>query len=116
MKKGQFKKEIWAIIVATALTEAVCGKKNMKRIVKRLNALNSWAVAEVWFRVYNAVNTTESVHSGDTEFENMPIVKEESLRILKMIRKKATTDTDYIYGRMKKIIICKFNKLKEESK
>lgn len=115
MKKGQFKKEIWAIIVATALTEALCGKKAMKRIVKRVKALNGQSATEVWLRVYNKIYIHKRVHSGEVEYENLPIVKEESRRIFKLIKSKEPVDLGTIRPRIVKIICSKLKKMRETS-
>ena len=115
MKKGQLLNEIWAILVVTALTEALCGRKSMKRIVKRIKALNAQSATEVWLRVYNNIYIHKRVHTGEVEYENLPIVKEESRRIFKLIKSKEPVDYGAIRPRMVKIICYKLKKMKEES-
>ncbi len=116
MKKGQLQKEIWAIMLVTALTEAVCGKESMKLIAKRLKALNHAAAQEVWLGVYNKIYIKRRVYSDEIEYRTLPIVKEERRRILKLIRSKATTDIRIYTGQMKKIIVGKIRIMEEESK
>lgn len=115
MKNNQFPNEIWAILLATAWTEAVCGKKSMKRIVKRIKALNGQAAEEVWLRVYNSIYIKKRLHSGEVEYENLPIVKEESRRIFKMIKSKEPVDYGTIRPRIVKIICYKLRKMEKES-
>ncbi len=115
MEKGNLPDEIWSILVVTALTEALCGRKAMKRIVKRIKALNGQSAAEVWLRVYNNIYIHKRVHSGEVEYENLPIVKEESRRIFKLIKSKEPVDLDAIRPRMVKIIVAKMKKMRETS-
>lgn len=115
MNNEQFPNEIWAILVVTAFTEALCGKKAMKRIVKRVKALNGQSATEVWLRVYNKIYIHKRVHSGEVEYENLPIVKEESRRIFKMIKSKEPVDFDAIRPRIVKIIVAKMKKMRETS-
>lgn len=115
MNNEQFPNEIWAILVVTAFTEALCGKKAMKRIVKRVKALNGQSATEVWLRVYNKIYIHKRVHSGEVEYENLPIVKEESRRIFKMIKSKEPVDLGTIRPRIVKIIVAKMKKMRETS-
>ena len=115
MKKDQLPKVLWAIMVVTALTEALCGRKSMKRIVKRIKALNAQSATEVWIRVYNNIYIHHRVHIGEVEYENLPIVKEESRRIFKLIKSKEPVDLDAIRPRMVKIICSKLKKMREDS-
>lgn len=104
MKKGQFKKVLWAIIVVTALAETVCGKKSVKRISKRLKVLDKMAEVEVWLEVYNTISSKENLSTGNSSFAHSPIVKRESRIILEKIKSKATTDINTLEERMKTII------------
>ena len=115
MKKGQIKEEIWAILLVTAFTEALCGRKSMKRIVKRIKALNGQSAEEVWLRVYNNIYIHKRVHTGEVEYENLPIVKEESRRIFKLIKSKEPIDYGAIRPRMVKIICYKMRKMEKDS-
>lgn len=87
----------------------------MKRIVKRIKALNAQAATEVWLRVYNNIYINNRVHTGEVEYENLPIVKEESRRIFKLIKSKEPVDLRAIRPLMEKIICSKLKKMKEES-
>ena len=115
MEKGNLPDVIWSVLLATAWAEAVCGKKAMKRIVKRVKALNGQSATEVWLRVYNKIYIHKRVHSGEVEYENLPIVKEESRRIFKMIKSKEPVDFDAIRPRIVKIIVAKMKKMRETS-
>ena len=115
MKKNQFPNEIWAVLLVTAFTEALCGRKSMKRIVKRIKALNAQSATEVWIRVYNNIYIRHRVHTGEVEYENLPIVKEESRRIFKLIKSKEPVDLDAIRPRIVKIICSKLKKMREDS-
>ena len=115
MNNEQFPNEIWAILVVTAFTEALCGRKSMKRIVKRIKALNAQSATEIWLRVYNNIYINKRVHSGEVEYENLPVVKEESRRIFKLIKSKEPVDFGAIRPRIVKIICSKLKKMREDS-
>jgi hypothetical protein len=115
MIKGNLPDVIWSILVVTAFTEALCGRKAMKRIVKRIKALNGQSAEEVWLRVYNNIYIHKRVHTGEVEYENLPIVKEESRRIFKLIKSKEPIDYGAIRPRMVKIICYKMRKMEKDS-
>ena len=87
----------------------------MKRIVKRIKALNGQSAEEVWLRVYNNIYIHKRVHTGEVEYENLPIVKEESRRIFKLIKSKEPIDYGAIRPRMVKIICYKMRKMEKDS-
>ena len=87
----------------------------MKRIVKRIKALNAQSATEVWIRVYNNIYIHNRVYTGEVEYENLPIVKEESRRIFKLIKSKEPVDLDAIRPRIVKIICYKLRKMEKES-
>ena len=116
MKELNFEKVLRAIVIATAMAEAVCGKKFMKRIGKRLKALNKMAEIEVWLGVYNRINPSKSVSIENSAFANSPIVAKESRYILEKILSKAKPNDDNREERMKNIIASKFEKIFNESK
>lgn len=116
MKKIQHEKVLWAIVVVTALAEAVCGKKFMKRIRKRLRVLDKMAEVEVWVGVFNEINPEKAVSTNNSAFANSPIVKKESRRILDKLKINVSTDIDTIHERMKKIIDRKLKDMEEETK
>ena len=87
----------------------------MKRIVKRIKALNAQSATEVWLRVYNNIYINKRVHSGEVEYENLPVVKEESRRIFKLIKSKEPVDFGAIRPRIVKIICYKLRKMEKES-
>ena len=111
MKKEQKKNVLWAIVVVTALAEAVCGRKFMKRIGKRLKALDKMAEVEGWVGVYNLINHEKRLSTGNSALSHSPLVMAESRLIVEKILGKYTDDHDALFERIKSIIERKFQKI-----
>ena len=88
MKKEQLEKELRALIVVSAMAEALCGKRFVKRISKRLRVLSDEAIPEVWLGVYNFICRDKTVHTGNVAIERSPIVRAETALILQKMNEK----------------------------
>ena len=117
MNKEKYLKVLWGIVVVTALAEAVCGKKYMKRIGNRLKVLDREAVIEVWVGVHNLIRPDKSISTGNSAFAHSPIVKAESQLIVDKITSRFNPKLPNLDARLKDIIKRKskniYNELKE---
>lgn len=116
MKKKKLAEVGWTILVVTALVEAICGKKFMKRIGKRLNVLDRNAEVEVWIGVYNQIYPEKKVSTGNTAFAHSQVVREEISHIVEKLESCDTPDADTLEERMNKIMMNKLKSLKEAAK
>lgn len=116
MKKEQYLKVVWAIVVITSVAEAVCGKKFMKRIGKRLKALDKEAVVAVWVGVYNQIRPNKSIKIGNGVFAHSPIVRKESQLIVDKITSRFNPDSGNLDDRLKSIISRKSKRIYNDLK
>jgi len=116
MKKKKLEEVGWTILVVTALVEAICGKKFMKRIGKRLNVLDRNAEVEVWIGVYNQIYPEKKLSTGNTAFAHSQVVREESHKIVEKLMSKETIDPDTVSERMNKIMMIKIKSLEQATK
>lgn len=116
MKKENFEKLAWAIMVVTALAEAVCGKKYMKRIRKRLNVLDCDAEVEVWIGVFNQICPDKKLSTGNTAFAHSQVVREEIIHIIEKLNSCDLPDAFTMDERMNKIMMKKIKSLKQVAK
>jgi hypothetical protein len=115
MKNVKYENVLWAVVVISSLAEALCGKKFMKRIKRRLRVLDKMAEVEVWVGAYNMINPEKSVSTGNSAFAHSPIVKAESRFILEKLESKVPSGIDTVDERMKKIIDKKLNRMQQLS-
>ena len=104
MKNEQYLKVVWAMVVVTSVAEAVCGKKFMKRIGKRLKALDKEAVVAVWVGVYNQIRPNKSIKIGNSVFAHSPIVRKESNLIVEKITSRFNPKSGNLDDRLKSIV------------
>lgn len=116
MKKENLEKVTWAIMVVTALAEAVCGKKFMKRIRKRLNVLDKMAEVEVWVGVFNQICPDKKLSTGNTAFAHSQVVREEISHIIEKLESCDLPDAFTMEERMNKIMMNKIKILKQVAK
>ena len=116
MKVEKFVELAWAIIVVKALVEAVCGKKFMKRISKRMKVLDFEAEAEVWIGVFNQVCPDKKLSTGNNALAHSQVVREESSNIFEKLKSTDTFDIDTVNERMNKIMIKKIKSFDEAAK
>lgn len=88
MNKEQFEKVLHALLVVSAMAEALCGKRFVKRISKRFRVLSDEAIPEVWLGVYNFICRENTVHTGNVAMERSPIVRAETALILRKMNEK----------------------------
>ena len=109
MNKEQLENVTCAVLYVSALAEAICGKRFIKRICKRLKVLNSEAVVEVWVGVHNSICSDNPVSTGNNAFAHSPIVKAESELILdKMLENQIKVD-DELIDKVRRISLRKVN-------
>lgn len=116
MKKEKIAEMAWAILIAQAFTEAICGKKFMKRIRKRLNVLDRDAEAEVWIGVMNQFHPDKRLSTGNTAFAHSQVVREEINLIVEKLNSCVLPDDDILEERMKRIIERKMNLIQQMNK
>ena len=114
MKKEQYLKVVWAIVVVTSVAEAICGKKFMKRIGKRLNVLGKDAVVAVWLGVYNQIRPNKSVKIDNGVFS--PIVRKESQHIVDEITSRFNPNNSNLDERLKRIVSRKSKRIYNDLK
>ncbi len=104
MNKEQLEKVLRALIVISAMAEALCGRKFVKRISKRFRVLSDEAIPEVWLGVHNFICRDKTVHTGNVAMERSPIVKAETALILRKMNEKLEALGDGIDEEMEKRI------------
>lgn len=92
------------VIYATAMVEAVLGRRVQLKIHKRIATLSSEHQNVVWIILYNLLNPFRPINPGEVEMESMPIILEEAERIYNMVVEKRPLNDDEIYRKMERII------------
>lgn len=116
MKKEQYLKVVWAIVVVTSVAEAVCGKKFMKRIGKRLKALDKEVVVAVWVGVYNQIRPYKSVKIDNSVFAHSPIARKECHLIVEKITSRFNPNSSNLDERLKRIVSRKSERIYNDLK
>ena len=93
-----------ATINTSSLVEAICGKKAMRKIQKRLSVLTEAQIAQIWIVLHNLINPFNPFWPGPVDMEMMPILLDEAERIHKMILDKNPADTEALNKKLNKII------------
>lgn len=113
MKKEKFDKLMFTIVAVSAIIEVVCGKKALKRVLRRLSVLDKVAVVEVLVGVHNRIRPDNCISTGNNHFAQSPIVKYESKRILDILL-SSKRDLSQLDDRLKEIIDRRMQQIKSK--
>ena len=105
-----------AVIEASSLTEAVCGKRFIKRECTRLLALSPEAEMKVWLGVYNELMPQKKVFTteGNNVLARTSFVKDETQRIIDRIKTAPDSVLVHLEERIRKILkrkVSRFNRI-----
>ena len=107
MKKKRFSKLdriVWNVVMMAAATEAVCGRRFMKRQRKRMRYFSDEAQIEIWLQVCNRMLPPEMQLSLSKVMAKSSIIRNEAQWIYEHILKKPTMPKDELVKRIDKII------------
>ncbi len=118
MTNHKFFELLKAVTEATSLTEAVCGKRFIKREATRLKALSPEAEMEVWLGVHNEILPEEKVFSTESNnaLARSSFVKDEIQHILDQIKEVPESTMSNLDERVRKILQRKVNRINRIAK
>lgn len=105
-----------ATINTSSLLEAICGKKAMQRLQKRLAVLSDVHQGQLWVILHNLINPIKPIWPGHVDMEMAPILLEEADRIHQMMIDKTPADTEALNKKLVKIIERKMKFAEQEIK
>ena len=107
MKKKRFSKLdriLRNVVIMAAATEAVCGRRFMKRQRKRMRYFSDEAQIEIWLQVCNRMLPPEMQLSLSKVMAKSSIIGDEAQRIYERLLKMPTMPKDELIKRIDKIV------------